>query len=67
MAKKQLKHTRGKFVMTNTPSNVGIQLSKTKKNLVQLGCICLMLSIAMFGLALATLQAPILTRMNAMS
>lgn len=53
--------------MTNTPSNVGIQLSKTKKNLVQLGCICLMLSIAMFGLALATLQAPILTRMNAMS
>ena len=53
--------------MTNTPSNVGIPLSKTKKNLVQLGCICLMLSIAMFGLALATLQAPILTRMNAMS
>ena len=53
--------------MTGAPTNVAIPLSKSKKNLVQLGCICLMLSIAMFGLALATLQAPILTKMNAMS
>lgn len=44
-----------------------IQLSKTKKNLVTLGCICLMLSIACFGLSLAVLQGPILEKMNAMN
>ena len=53
--------------MTNTQSNVAIPLPKNKRNMVQLGCICLMLSIAMFGLSLATLQAPILEEMNAMS
>ena len=53
--------------MKNTQSNVAIPLPKNKKNMVQLGCICLMLSIAMFGLSLATLQAPILEEMNAMS
>ena len=53
--------------MENTQSNVAIPLPKAKKNMVQLGCICLMLSIAMFGLSLATLQAPILEEMNAMS
>ena len=31
-----------------------------------MGCICMMLSVAMFGLSLATLQAPILEEMNAM-
>ena len=51
--------------MTNT--NVAIPLPKAKKNMVQIGCICLMLSISMFGLSLSTLQAPILEEMNAMS
>lgn len=51
--------------MVNT--NVAIPLSKNKKKMVQLGCICLMLSISMFGLSLSTLQAPILEEMNAMS
>ncbi|MBP3929530.1 MAG: MFS transporter, partial [Peptostreptococcaceae bacterium] len=53
--------------MSNTKSNVAIPLPKGKKNMVQFGCICLMLSIAMFGLSLATLQAPILEEMDAMS
>ena len=53
--------------MKNTQSNVAIPLPKAKKNMVQLGCICLMLSIAMFGLSLLTLQAPILEEMDAMS
>ena len=44
-----------------------IQLSKTKKNLVTLGCICLMLSIACFGLSLAVIQGPILEKMNSMN
>ena len=42
-----------------------IQLPKNKKNMVIWGSICLMLSIAMFGLSLATLQQPILEEMNA--
>ena len=53
--------------MQNQKPNVAIPLPKAKKNMVQFGCICLMLSIAMFGLSLATLQAPILEEMNAMS
>lgn len=52
---------------TQVQSNAAIPLPKDKKNLVQLGCICLMLSVGMFGLSLATLQAPILEEMNAMS
>ena len=46
--------------MSDVQTNVAIPLPKAKKNMVQLGCICLMLSIAMFGLSLATLQAPVL-------
>lgn len=53
--------------MKNTQLDATIKLPKAKKNMVQLGCICLMLSIAMSGLSLATLQAPILEEMNAMS
>lgn len=53
--------------MSNIQSTAAIQLPKAKKNMVQLGCVCLMLSIAMFGLSLSTLQAPILEEMNAMS
>ena len=52
---------------TQVQSNVAVPLPKGKKNMVQLGCICLMLSVGMFGLSLATLQAPILEEMNAMS
>ena len=47
--------------------NVAIPLSNTKRRLVTLGCICLMLSIACFGLSLAVIQGPILEQMNAMS
>ena len=53
--------------MSDVQTNVAIPLPKAKKNMVQLGCICLMLSIAMFGLSLATLQAPVLEEMNAMN
>lgn len=45
---------------------VAIPLPKGKKNLVQIGCICMMLSVAMYGLVFATLTAPILESVNAM-
>lgn len=48
------------------PSTVVIPLSKGKKRAVELGSICLMLSIAMMGFSLNVLQGPILTQMNAM-
>ena len=47
--------------------NVAVPLSNTKRRLVTLGCICLMLSIACFGLSLAVIQGPILEEMNAMN
>lgn len=45
---------------------VAIPLSKTKKTLVTIGCICLMLSISFFGLSLAVIQGPLLETMNGM-
>lgn len=45
---------------------VAIPLPKAKKNLVQIGCICMMLSVAMYGLVFATLTAPILKNVDAM-
>lgn len=45
---------------------VAIPLPKGKKNLVQIGCICMMLSVAMYGLVFATLTAPILESVDAM-
>ena len=56
---------------------VAIPLPKAKKNLVQIGCICIcllytsgcicmMLSVAMYGLVFATLTAPILEKVDAM-
>lgn len=45
---------------------VAIPLPKAKKNLVQIGCICMMLSVAMYGLVFATLTAPILEKVDAM-
>ena len=41
--------------MANETSTAVIQLPKGKKNLVQLGAICLTVSIACYGLALSTL------------
>ncbi len=52
--------------MANKQSKAVIQLPKGKKALVQLGTICLMVSIACYGLALSTLITPILSGMNAM-
>lgn len=51
----------------NNVSTVAIPLSRAKRNLVTIGCICLMLSIACFGLSLAVIQGPILDKMNAMN
>ncbi|MDY5211991.1 MFS transporter [Intestinibacter sp.] len=45
---------------------VAIPLSKSKRNLVQIGCICMMLSVSMYGLVFSTLTAPILESVNAM-
>ncbi len=45
---------------------VAIPLPKGKKNLVQIGCICMMLSVAMYGLVFATLTSPILESVDAM-
>lgn len=54
--------------MSNSNSNTAaIPLPRGKRSMVQWGCVCLMLSIAMFGLSLATLQEPILAEMNASS
>lgn len=47
----------------NTPV---LPLPPFKKNLIQIGCICIMLAIAMYGLALSTLISPILSSINAM-
>ncbi|MCI5839037.1 MAG: MFS transporter [Peptoniphilaceae bacterium] len=47
-------------------SQPSILLSKSKRIMVQIGCICLILTIQMFGLTLSTLQSPILKSMNAM-
>ena len=51
----------------NSIPSVAISLPKNKKLAVQIGCIFLMMSIAMFGLSLSVLQGPILTQMNAMN
>lgn len=45
---------------------VAIPLPQGKKRAVQIGCICMMLSVAMYGLVFSTLTAPILESVNAM-
>ena len=45
---------------------VAIPLPHGKKVAVQAGCICMMLSVAMYGLVFATLTTPILTSVNAL-
>lgn len=52
--------------MANTESAAALWLPKGKKTLVQIGTICLTVSVACYGLALSTLVAPILERMDAM-
>lgn len=51
---------------TQAQPQVAIPLPKAKKNMVQIGCICMMLSVAMYGLVFATLTMPILESVNAM-
>lgn len=46
--------------------SAAIVLSKRKRSLVQLGAVCLTISIACYGLALSTLITPILERVGAM-
>ena len=43
-----------------------IVLPEAKKRCVQIGCVFLMLSVAMYGLVFATLTAPILENVDAM-
>lgn len=52
--------------MASENSTALIQMPKGKKCLVQLGAICLTVSIACYGLALSTLITPILEGMDAM-
>lgn len=51
---------------TSIQSTAVIPLPKVKKKAVQAGCICLMLSVAMSGLALSTLSSPILEAAGAL-
>ena len=45
---------------------VAVPLPPAKKRAVQIGCICMMLSVAMYGPVFATLTAPILESVDAM-
>ena len=51
---------------TQTEQTVAVPLPKGKKNAVQTGCICIMLSVAMSGLALSTLGSSILESVGAL-
>ena len=53
--------------MSYESSKAAVPLPPRQKSMVQWGCVCLMLSIAMFGLSLATIQEPILAEMDGMS
>ena len=53
--------------MSDESSKAAVPLPPRQKSMVQWGCVCLMLSIAMFGLSLATIQEPILAEMDGMS
>lgn len=46
---------------------VAIPLPMGKKNAVQWGCVCMMLSVAMYGLVFATLTSPILESIDALN
>lgn len=51
---------------TATQNMAAIPLPEGKRKAVQAGCICMMLSVAMSGLALSTLSSPILESINAL-
>ncbi|MDO5732744.1 MAG: MFS transporter [Eubacteriales bacterium] len=53
-------------MMQTSISQVSVPLPKRAKWMAQAGSVCLMLSIAMYGLVYATLTAPILQAVNAM-
>lgn len=53
--------------VNNNESTVVIELPAKNRNCIMIGCICLMLSIACFGLSLAVIQGPVLEEMDAMS
>ena len=63
--KKDTQEASAETEATSAPQ-VAIPLPKGKKNLVQIGCICMMLSVAMYGLVFATLTSPILESVDAM-
>ena len=57
----------GRKNMADTQNiQVAIPLPEKKRKFVQVGCICMMLSVAMYGLVFATLTAPILEKVDAM-
>mgnify|MGYP002322641187 CR=1 FL=1 len=57
----------GRKNMADTQNiQVAIPLPEKKRKFVQAGCICMMLSVAMYGLVFATLTSPILESVNAM-
>ena len=57
----------GRKNMADTQNiQVAIPLPEKKRKFVQPGCICMMLSVAMYGLVFATLTSPILESVNAM-
>ena len=62
------KNSKENIIMTieQSQSVVAIPLPKEKKKMVQIGCICMMLSVAMYGLVFSTLISPILESINAM-
>lgn len=45
---------------------VAVPLPPAKKRAVEIGCVCMMLSVAMYGLVFATLTSPILESVDAM-
>ncbi len=51
---------------TTHQPQVAIPLPPAKKRAVQAGCVCMMLSVAMYGLVFATLTSPILESVDAM-
>lgn len=55
------------MTMNKDAPKVAIPLSRKKKRAVELGSVCLMLSIAMIGFSLNVLQGPILSQMDAMN
>ncbi len=54
------------MAQTQQAAPVAIPLPAGKKRAVQIGCVCMMLSVAMYGLVFATLTSPILEKIDAM-